>query len=149
MDELDFELIMRSMSNITSEINNTFASFPMDNNLNMSAPIDDINAKLRAFRNLINIAHLNAVSIPLHRDEIFRLLLKINFDIVGFSETNIKKNTPSYLFNFKGYKMFHTDREGKCGGVGIIIKSEMAKNAKKSMLISKKRTQSIFSWKLK
>ena len=130
MDDLD--LILSSISNITGEINNTFVGVPMDNNLNVFTPIYDINSKLKSFRNFISIAHLNTVSIPLHRDEIFRAISLTKMDIVGFSETNIKKNTPSYLFKFSGYKLFHTDRNGKnCGGVGILIKSEWAQKAKK------------------
>ena len=132
MDDLDFDLIMSSFSTITSEINNTFVGVPWDNNLNIYSPIHDINSKLKLFRNFLSIAHLNTVSIPLHKDEIFRVISKANFDIAGFSETNIKKNTPAYLFKFPGYKLFHTDRDGKnCGGVGILIKSELAQKAKK------------------
>ena len=128
----DYDLIMSRLSNFTTEINNTYVRHPMDNNLKNSSPINDINSKLKAFRNLISIAHLNSVSIPLHRDEIFRVIVETFFDIIGFSETNIKKNTPPHLFKFPGYKLFHNNREGRnCGGVGILLRDELAKNAKK------------------
>ena len=129
MDE--FELIMSRLSNFATDFN-TYVSLPMDSNLNLLSPINDINTKLKAFQNQINIAHLNSVSIALHRDEIFRLIVKTYFDIVGFSETNIKKNTPSHLFKFPGYKLFKSNREGrKFGGVGILIRDELALKAKK------------------
>ena len=105
----DYDLIMSRLSNFTTEINNTYVRHPMDNNLKNSSPINDINSKLKAFRNLISIAHLNSVSIPLHRDEIFRVIVETFFDIIGFSETNIKKNTPPHLFKFPGYKLFHNN----------------------------------------
>ena len=97
MDDLDFDLIMSSISNMASDINDTFVGVPMDNDLNVYSPIFDINSKLKLFRNFLSIAHLNTVSIPLHRDEIFRVMSKANFDIAGFSETNIKK-TPLPIF---------------------------------------------------
>ena len=58
-------------------------------------------------------------------------ILKTKFDIICFSETNIKKDTPAYRYNFPGYKLFHVDREGPCGGVGVLIRSDWAHNAKK------------------
>ena len=96
----DYDLIMSRLSNFTTEINNTYVRHPMDNNLKNSSPINDINSKLKAFRNLISIAHLNSVSIPLHRDEIFRVIVETFFDIIGFSETNIKKTLHRTFLNF-------------------------------------------------
>ena len=49
-----------------------------------------------------------------------------------FRRPRFKKNTPSYLFKFNGYKLFHVDRNwGNNGGVGILIKNEYAPKAKK------------------
>ena len=96
----DYDLIMSRLSNFTTEINNTYVRHPMDNNLKNSSPINDINSKLKAFRNLISIAHLNSVSIPLHRDKIFRVIVVTFFDIIGFSETNIKKKLHRTFLNF-------------------------------------------------
>ena len=127
----DLELILSNISSMTNAIIDSYVSVPMDNNLNIFTPIFDINNKLKPFRNFINLAHLNSVSIPLHRDEIYRIILKTKFDIICFSETNIKKDTPAYRYNFPGYKLFHVDREGPCGGVGVLIRSDWAHNAKK------------------
>ena len=98
----------------------TNVTIPQDFNLTTNAPIFEINRNLKPFNNFLRIAHMNAVSIPLHRDEIARVLYKTNLDILGVSETNIKHNTPKDLYNIKGYKFFHVDRNHKnCGGVGI------------------------------
>ena len=129
MDDLD--LILSNISTMTNEIIDSYISVPMDNNLNVLTPIFDINNKLKPFRNFINLAHLNSASIPLHRDEIYRIILKTKFDIICFSETNIKKDTPAHRYNFPGYKLFHVDRVGPCGGVGVLIRSDWALNAKK------------------
>ena len=129
MDDLD--LILSNISTMTNEIIDSYISLPMDNNLNVLTPIFDINNKLKPFRNFINLAHLNSVSIPLHRDVIYRIILKTKFDIICFSETNIKKDTPAHRYNFPGYKLFHVDRVGSCGGVGVLIRSDWAQNAKK------------------
>ena len=130
MDNMD-EILM-SISDVTSNINSAYISIPMDNNLNLLSPIDEINSNLRPFSKFLSIAHLNSVSIPLHRDEISRVINKTNLDIIGFSETNIKKNTPSGLFKFNGYKLFHSDRNwGNNGGVAVLIKNDIALNAKK------------------
>ena len=81
--------ILSNISNLTSEIISSYREIPLDRNLSVSSPIDEINMNLRTFHNLLIIAHLNAVSIPKYRDEIFRILCKTNIDILCISETNI------------------------------------------------------------
>ena len=133
--------ILSGLADLVSEINTSYLPIPMDDNLGMLTPIEEINKNLKPFNKFLKIGHLNAVSIPLHRDEIFRLLIKTNFDILCFSETNIKKNTPPDLFKFKGYKLFHADRSwGNNGGVGVLIKNEYAPLAKK-IVVNFKETQ--------
>ena len=109
----------------------THISIPLDYILTTNAPIFDINNNLRPFSDLLRIGHMNAVSVPLHRDQIARVLYKCKFDIFAVCETNIKHNTPKYLYNIKGYKFFHVDRNHKnCGGVGIYIHEDLANKAK-------------------
>ena len=133
--------ILSNLTNVTSEIISSYKEITLDRNLGVLSPIDEINRNLSAFRNLLCVAHLNAVSIPKHKDEIFRILCKTNIDILCISETNIKKNTPKNLYNFPGYKFFHINRDwGKCGGVGILIKNEYALKAKK-INVNFKQTQ--------
>ena len=139
MDGLDN--ILASISNLASEINDSYHAIPLDSNLKVSSPIEDMNRKLNIYKNYLYVSHMNSVSIPLHRDEILRIAIKTGMDIMGFSETNIKKNTPRDLFKFKGYKLFNNNREwGNNGGVGIMIKNEYAKKAKQ-INVNFKQTQ--------
>ena len=130
MDGLDD--IIANFSNLASDINSSYLPIPMDTSLNILSPIDEINMNLKYLRNFLCLAHINAVSVPLHRDEIARILIKAQIDFLAISETNIKKNTPRDLYKFNGYKLFHTDRDwGNSGGVGLLIKNEYSQNAKK------------------
>ena len=111
---------------LSHEIQCDFQSVPMDFVINkLCAPLYEIQRNLSPFRNFLQIAHINSVSIPKHRDEIERFIKQ--FDIIGFSETNIKRDTPRDLYKFQGYKMFHINRNwGRCGGVAILVKEEYA-----------------------
>ena len=130
MDEID--VVLTTLSNLASDINSSYKSIPLDYNLNITSPICEIKNNLKPFSQYLSLAHINAVSIPLHRDEIHRVIHGTNMDIIGVSETNIKKNTPKDLFSFSDYKLFHTNREGRPnGGVGILIKKVYALKAKK------------------
>ena len=85
----------------------TYFTIPQDYILTTNAPIFDINNNLRPFSDLLRIGHMNAVSVPLHRDQIARVLYKCKFDIFAVCESNIKYNTPKDLYNIKvgvGYK---------------------------------------------
>lgn len=77
------------MNNVTNEIAQSTNSINYNNLPDILAPIDEINNNLKYFSNFLRIAHINAVSIPLHRDEIYRVINKTDLDIVGISETNI------------------------------------------------------------
>ena len=126
---------MTNFSNMASDINQSFQDVPLNNNNNINnilSPIDEINSNLRPFSNFLRVAHINAVSVPRYRDEILRIGQNTELDILGLSETNIKKITATDRFKFRGYKLFHIDRDwGECGGVGILIKNEYASSAKK------------------
>ena len=116
---------------MTNEISRSFQSIHLDRINEVPSPIEDINNNLKPFGNFLRIAHINSVSIPLHRDEISRVINSTNLDIVGISETNIKKATLRDRFKFQNYKLFHIDRDwGRNGGVGILVKQEYASSAK-------------------
>ena len=89
MDGIDE--IISNFSNMAGEINSNYTPIPLDNNLNILSPIEEINKNLINLRNFLFLAHINAVSVPLHRDEIERIINLINLDILAISETNIKK----------------------------------------------------------
>ena len=74
MDGLDN--ILNNISNLASEINDAYIALPLDKTLNISSPIEDMNKNLNLNKNYLYVSHTNSVSIPLHRDEIFRVLSK-------------------------------------------------------------------------
>ena len=118
----------------------TYVSVSRDNNLNVPAPIEEINLNLKPFNNLIKIAHLNAVSLPKYRDEISRVINKTKMDIIGISETNVKKNTPCELYKLDGYKFFNVNRENKhSGGVGLFVNNLYSPKAKKIVINYKEK----------
>ena len=93
---------------------------------NYPTPIQQINSNLDAYKNLINIAHMNAVSIPKHRSEIHRILNETNLDILAVSETNIKVNTPQDVYKMENYNFYQKTRDYKArGGVGIYVKDTL------------------------
>ena len=71
---------------------------------NLHTPITKINSELEQFKNFIRFGHLNAVSVPKHREEIYRVIRETLLDIFAVCETNIKPGTPSHLYQMPGYK---------------------------------------------
>ena len=95
-------------------------------NSNYSTPIQEINNNLNNYSKLIKIAHLNAVSLPKHRDEINRIINSTKLDIIGISETNVKKQTPMDVIKIPDYNFFHKNRDHKeRGGVGIYVRDNL------------------------
>ena len=124
-------MLINNLTQLPNEVND-FSPMPQDNQLSVLSPIDEINNNLENYNKFIKIAHVNAVSLPKYRDEISRVANKTKLDIIGISETNIKKNTPSDLFKIDGYKLFHVNRDHKnSGGVGIFINNLYSPKAKK------------------
>ena len=104
----------------------------MDSNLDVLSPIEEMIINLNNFKQYLLVAHMNAVSVPLYKDQIDSILCKTGIDILGISETNIKNRTPKDLFKFNDFKLFHNNREwGNNGGVGVLIKMQYARFAKK------------------
>ena len=89
-------------------------------------PIDIINNNLKDCNGNIKIAHINARSISKHIHEITRVVQATTFDVIGVSETFIKKDTPKNLIKIEGYTLFNKNRTGKCGGgVGLYVINHM------------------------
>ena len=89
-------------------------------------PITLINNDLNGFKDNITIAHINARSVTKHIVEIERVLQLTQFDVLGVSETFIKSNTPSNLYQINGYTFFHKDRTAKCGGgIGLYVRNHI------------------------
>ena len=71
-----------------------------------------------------SILHLNIGSLGAHKDELESVLsmLNIKFDVIGISETKIRKNiTPIYDLSIKGYKHFSTPTLASKGGVILYV----------------------------
>ena len=118
------------MNGLTAVANDvTIPIFTIDNNLdnlftnNMELPISKIKSQFEPYEHLLKFGHLNTVSIPKHKDELYRLISLLDFDFFAASETNIKPSTPSRLYKMPGYKFIHKDRTHTTkGGVGIYFK---------------------------
>ena len=75
-------------------------------------------------KNNFSLFHLNIASLALHKDELETLLKMLNykFDVVGLTETKIKKEIPPiYDTSFTGYTLYKTDTESDCGGTALYI----------------------------
>ena len=95
----------------------------LGNGDDFETPITKINKELLQYIHNIKVAHLNAVSIPKHRDEVSRVLSLTQFDVFGVSETSIKPGTPKNLYQIPGYKLIRADRTHTTkGGVGIYFR---------------------------
>ena len=129
---VEIDRILSNIANMTHDLTSSIQrKYPINLVSDMISSVEKINIDLKNHRQFLTLGHLNTVSIPLHKDKIFRVLKKIDLDIFGVSETNIKQGTPKDLFNFPGYKLFHLNRDyAKCGGVGIFLKDEYASKAK-------------------
>ena len=93
---------------------------------NFLTPSEKINRDLELLSAYLKIGHLNASSVPKHRDEILQLLIACGFDIFGVCETFIKEHTPKSVYNIDGYKFFHKNRDtASKGGVGLYVKNEL------------------------
>ena len=67
-----------------------------------------------------NILHLNIASLGAHKEELEAVLSSLDhdFDVIGLSETKIKKDVvPNYDVDIRGYKTFSTPSHANKGGV--------------------------------
>ena len=87
--------------------------------------------KLNSNKNF-SLFHLNIASLGLHKEELEDLLsiLDLNFDVVGLTETKIKKYIlPIYDTSLNGYNTFITPTEsGKGGGLFYTLKINIIVN---------------------
>ena len=73
---------------------------------NFFTPTEKINKDFENFNKYVKIGHLNASSVPKHRDDISCVVKDCDFDIFGTGETFIKEHTPKSVYNIDGYKFF-------------------------------------------
>ena len=75
-------------------------------------------------KKIFSIIHLNIASLSLHKDELEAVLniLDFKFDVIGISETKIKKGIiPDYNVSIDGYQQYSTPTESDKGGVILYI----------------------------
>ena len=118
--------ILNNLQTFANDIRSNHIDFIQPNaEVRLNTPIHKINTELNKYKQNLRISHINAVSVPKHKDEISRVIYKTDMDFIGVSETNIKKGTPSSLYQINGYKLFKVNRENKHnGGVGVYIKEQ-------------------------
>ena len=79
--------------------------------------------------NDLSLFHLNVRSLPLHFDELVSTLatLKINFDVIGVSETWDSFDNPIKTnVEIPGYSCFSCQSHSQNGGVALYMKSGLA-----------------------
>ncbi|KAL4720110.1 hypothetical protein ACJJTC_005449 [Scirpophaga incertulas] len=69
----------------------------------------------------LNIAHINAQSVPSHYFELLVSFNNISLDILMISETFLKPSLQSTQYSIPGYVLVRNDRTGKGGGGVAII----------------------------
>ena len=92
----------------------------------IASPIEQINSDFKNHRNFLLVGHMNARSVPKHIQDMERILHETRFDVVGVSETFLKKHTPKDLCSIAGFKFFRNDRTSAAGGgVGIFVREDL------------------------
>ena len=108
--------------------------------------IEDINNL--ELKNKRSILHLNISSLPYHIDELKTNLIQCKkpFDIIGITETRIKKGkTPYTDISLNGYNYESTPTESSAGGVLLYLSSDINYKCRNDLNIYKsKELESIF-----
>ena len=90
-------------------------------------PIEKINNDFKNVSNAVRVCHINPTSVQPHRDEICRIALGTDMDVIFISESNMKQSTLRSRISLPGYKLFRKDRtHAGRGGVAIYIKDHLA-----------------------
>ena len=104
--------------------------FDMDNNLihKVNSKYYDIDfPQIKKNSHAFSIFHLNIRSLSVHLEELQLLLnaLKINFDVIGISET--KEQSGGFLKNvdLHGYTIHSQHSNSEAGGVALYVKSNL------------------------
>ena len=86
--------------------------------------------------NKLSLFHLNIASLGRHKDELENVLARLNFkfDIIGISETKIKKNhAPIFDISLTGYIHYLTPTELECGGTMIYVSDNLTSKPRKDL----------------
>ena len=122
-----------------------------DNVLPIDCKYEDISSFKHKNNNKdLSLFHLNIASLGKHKNELETTLkmLKFKFDIIGITETKIKKNIdPIYDSSLEGYTPYQTPTEGDKGGVMLYISKKhncRRRNDIESIFYKTKELESVF-----
>ena len=93
-------------------------------------------------KNSLNFLHLNISSLSYHFSELQTLLssTKVNFNIIGISESRIKQNkNPIDNINLQNCNIEHCTTEAANGGVFLYIKDNIIYKLRKDLKICKSK----------
>ena len=87
----------------------------------------------------LHFLHLNISSLPYHFSELQTLLssTKVNFDIIGISESRIKQNkNPTDNINLQNYNIEHCTTETANGSILLYIEDNIIYKLRKDLKIN-------------
>lgn len=96
----------------------------MTDTSNLSLTLENIRNKFSNKKRCLKIAHINVENLTVHRESFVSLFQDSGFDIIAITETFLKPEILSLVYNLSGYDFIRHDRLGKeGGGVGLYIKN--------------------------
>ncbi|XP_065671749.1 uncharacterized protein LOC136089625 [Hydra vulgaris] len=109
--------------------------------------VDDLKC-IAADKSSFNVFHINISSLSKHFDDLENLLqsTKLEFDIIGISETRLNKKSPQTSnLTLNGYSYEHTPSESHAGDALLYINNRLAYKPRNDLHIFKpKELESIF-----
>ena len=102
--------------------------------------IDDFCSSNFVSENSLSVFHMNISSLNAHFDELTAImsLLNFNFDLIGLTETRLKKNVSVTIpIEIDGYCYEHTPTEASCGGALLYISNKLNYKPRNDLLIYK------------
>lgn len=87
---------------------------------------DQISSLFSHYPNNLNIAHINAQSVPRHYSDLLASINCAHLDALLISESWLKPTLTSVLFALPGFVLIRNDRSGKGGGgVAIYLRDDI------------------------
>ena len=122
---LTFNNSIKSFYKGINQFNNNQTRDDDDDNLPLDCEYFGIDEfKFQNNKHDFSLFHLNIASLAKHKEELETIFTMLNFkfDVIGISETKIKKNiAPIYDVSLKGYNSHCTPTESERGGVSLYI----------------------------
>ena len=131
-----------------SNTENFIKAINSENNFTKYFTIKDLNSAFNDIGNPFSLFHLNINSLSFHYDELESLISKskIDFQIMGISETRLKKTQETITnIHLKNYNIEYVPTESPNGGVLLYIKKAINSKLRPDLMIYKKRElESVF-----